>query len=173
MPNRKCTLLVAAALVATLAACSGGNDSATRTPTPPPDSSGLSIADPTETPSPTSSPTSSPTPTSTPSPTPKPKPTPVVRKAADGNNLKACADAVCEVYVKTGSRVPVKRSVAGFSTLVVSKVSATGVDFGGSTANTSVSAGDQGPGNRFQLNNLMVTTVAIQGSTAILRLRPA
>lgn len=119
MPNRKCTLLVAAALVATLAACSGGNDSATRTPTPPPDSSGLSIADP------------------------------------------------------TGSRVPVKRSVAGFSTLVVSKVSATGVDFGGSTANTSVSAGDQGPGNRFQLNNLVVTTVAIQGSTAILRLRPA
>jgi hypothetical protein len=169
MPNRKRTLLVAAALVATLAACSGGNDSATRTPTPPPDSSGLSIADPTETPSPTSSPT----PTSTPSPTPKPKPTPVVRKAADGNNLKACADAVCEVYVKTGSRVPVKRSVAGFSTLVVSKVSATGVDFGGSTANTSVSAGGQGPGNRFQLNNLMVTTVAIQGSTAILRLRPA
>ncbi|HEY0617103.1 MAG TPA: hypothetical protein VGD15_05935 [Kribbella sp.] len=119
MPNRKCTLLVAAALVATLAACSGGNDSATRTQTPPPDSSGLSIADP------------------------------------------------------TGSRVPVKRSVAGFSTLVVSKVSATGVDFGGSTANASVSAGDQGPGNRFQLNNLVVTTVAIQGSTAILRLRPA
>ena len=63
--------------------------------------------------------------------------------------------------------------VAGFSTLVVSKVSATGVDFGGSTANTSVSAGDQEPGNRFQLNNLVVTTVAIQGSTAILRLRPA
>jgi hypothetical protein len=165
MPNRKRALLVAAALVATLAGCSGANDSATSTP--PPASSSLSVTNPTETPSPT------PTPTLTATPTTAPTPKPVVPKAADGNNLKACADAVCEVYVRTGSRVPVKRSVAGFSTLVVSKVSSTGVDFGGSTANTSVSAGGQGPGNRFQLNNLVVTTVAIQGSTAILRLRPA
>jgi hypothetical protein len=181
MPNRKRPLLVAAALVTTLAGCSGANDSATSTP--PPASSSLSVTGPTETPSPTPTPTLTATPTTTlttapttaptPKPTPKPpKPKPVVPKAADGNNLKACADAVCEVYVRTGSRVPVKRSVAGFSTLVVSKVSSTGVDFGGSTANTSVSAGGQGPGNRFQLNNLMVTTVAIQGSTAILRLRP-
>jgi type IV secretory pathway VirB10-like protein len=176
MPNRKRALLVAAALVTTLAGCSGANDSATSTP--PPASSSLSVTGPTETPSPTPTPTPTATPTTapTPKPTPKPpkppKPKPVVPKAADGNNLKACADAVCEVYVRTGSRVPVKRSVAGFSTLVVSKVSSTGVDFGGSTANTSVSAGGQGPGNRFQLNNLMVTTVAIQGSTAILRLRP-
>jgi hypothetical protein len=98
---------------------------------------------------------------------------PVLPKAADGNNLKACSDARCEVYVRTGSKVPVSRRVAGFNTLVVSKVAPDGVDYGGSTPNTSVSAGGQRPGTTFQLNDLMVTTVAIQGRTAILRLRPA
>jgi hypothetical protein len=63
--------------------------------------------------------------------------------------------------------------VAGFNTLVVSKVAPDGVDYGGSTPNTSVSAGGQRAGTTFQLNDLMVTTVAIQGRTAILRLRPA
>jgi hypothetical protein len=94
-------------------------------------------------------------------------------KAADGNNLKACSDARCEVYVRTGSKVPVSRRVAGFNTLVVSRVASDGIDFGGSTPNASVSAGGQRAGNTFQLNDLQITTIAIQGKTAIIRLRPA
>jgi hypothetical protein len=94
-------------------------------------------------------------------------------KAADGNNLKACSDARCEVYVRTGSKVPVSRRVAGFNTLVVSRVASDGIDFGGSTPNASVSAGGQRAGNTFQLNDLKITTIAIQGKTAIIRLRPA
>jgi hypothetical protein len=108
------------------------------------------------------------TPTVTPT-----KTAPALPKAADGNNLKACSDARCEVYVRTGSKIPVSRSVAGFNTLVVSKVATDGVDFGGSTPNTSVSAGGQRAGSTSQLNDLQITTVAIQGETAILRLRPA
>jgi hypothetical protein len=108
------------------------------------------------------------TPTVTPT-----KTAPALPKAADGNNLKACSDARCEVYVRTGSKVPVSRGVAGFNTLVVSKVATDGVDFGGSTPNTSVSAGGQRAGSTSQLNDLQITTVAIQGETAILRLRPA
>jgi hypothetical protein len=98
---------------------------------------------------------------------------PVLPKAEDGNNLKACSDARCEVYVRTGSKVPVSRRVAGFTTLVVSKVATDGVDYGGRTPNISVSAGGQRAGSTSQLNGLKITTVALQGKVAILRLRPA
>jgi hypothetical protein len=101
------------------------------------------------------------------------KTAPVLPKAADGDNLKACSDARCEVYVRTGSKVPVSRRVAGFNTLVVSKVATDGVDYGGRTPNISVSAGGQRAGSTSQLNYLRITTVAIQGRIAILRLRPA
>jgi hypothetical protein len=100
------------------------------------------------------------------------KTAPVLPKAADGDNLKACSDASCEVYVRTGSKVPVSRRVAGFNTLVVSKVATDGVEFGGRTPNTSVSAGGQRAGSTSQLNDLKITTVAVQGKIAILRLRP-
>jgi hypothetical protein len=75
--------------------------------------------------------------------------------------------------VKTGTRIPVKTSIFGFSTLVVTKVSATGVDFGAKSACCSVSATQQQPGKTVRLNKLAITTVAITTSTAILRLHPA
>ncbi|TDO52404.1 hypothetical protein EV643_102243 [Kribbella sp. VKM Ac-2527] len=165
---RTSTILTAAVLLTTLTACSGDPDPASNTAVSTPTAS-----TPTAT-TPTPSPTPTPTPTPiTPKPTPTAKPKPAGPRAADGYNYQSCRDAVCEIYVKTGSRVPVKRSVAGFSTLVVSRVAPTGVDFGGSTANTSVSAGGQQPGFDFRLNNLKVTTVAINNETAILHLRPA
>jgi hypothetical protein len=170
------TVLVAGLAAWLLAGCSSGDDSGAGTT--PSTTAGTSVSAPSTTPSSTAT---TPTPTATPTAAP-PTVTPTVRqtrtapvlpKAADGNNLKACSDARCEVYVRTGSKVPVSRRVAGFNTLVVSKVAPDGVDFGGSTPNTSVSAGGQLAGTTSQLNDLMVTTVAIQGKTAILRLRPA
>ncbi|QNE17812.1 hypothetical protein F1D05_07700 [Kribbella qitaiheensis] len=100
-------------------------------------------------------------------------PAPPAHKAADGNNLKACADGTCEVYVKTGTRIPVKASVFGSSTLIVSKVSAAGVDYGGKSACCSVSATQQQAGKTVRLNKLTITTVTITAPTAILRLHPA
>ena len=157
------TVLLAGAAAWLLAGCSSGDDSGAGTP--PSTSAATTMS------APSGSPSSAPA-TVTPTVTPT-KTAPALPKAADGNNLKACSDARCEVYVRTGSKIPVSRSVAGFNTLVVTKVATDGVDFGGSTPNTSVSAGGQRAGSTSQLNDLQITTVAIQGETAILRLRPA
>jgi hypothetical protein len=138
------TVAAIAAAVTLLAACSSNDDKSTPAPNPAPTAS-------------------------TPSRTPRPP----AHKAADGNNLKACADAICEVYVKTGTRVPVKSSVFGSSTLIVSKVSAGGIDFGGRSSCCSVSATQQQPGKTVRLNHLSITTVSIAAPTAILRLKPA
>jgi ABC-type phosphate transport system substrate-binding protein len=138
------TVAAIAAAVTLLAACSSNDDKGTAAPNTAPTASA---------------------PSSTP-----PPPAP---KAADGNNLKACADATCEVYVKTGTRIPVKSSIFGSSTLIVSKVSAGGIDFGGKSACCSVSATQQQPGKTVRLNHLEITTVAITAPTAILRLKPA
>jgi hypothetical protein len=159
------TVLVAGVAGWLLAGCSSGDDSGAGTP--PSTTAATTVS------APSGSPSSAPA-TSTTPPTVTPTRTaPALPKAADGYNLKACSDARCEVYVRTGSKVPVSRRVAGFNTLVVSKVATDGVDFGGSTPNTSVSAGGQRAGSTSQLNDLQITTVAIQGETAILRLRPA
>lgn len=168
------TVLAGVVAASLLAGCSSGDNSGAGTP--PSTTAGTTVSAPATTP-PSSTPATSITPTNAP-PTVTPTVTqtrtaPVMPKAADGNNLKACSDARCEVYVRTGSKVPVSRRVAGFNTLVVSRVASDGVDFGGSTPNASVSAGGQRAGNTFQLNDLKVTTVAIQGKTAIIRLRPA
>jgi hypothetical protein len=163
------TVLVAGVAAWLLAGCSSGDDSGAGTP--PSTTAGTTVSASSATPS--STPATSTTPTTAPPTVTPTKTAPVLPKAADGNNLKACSDARCEVYVRTGSKVPVSRRVAGFNTLVVSKVATDGVDFGGSTPNTSVSAGGRRAGTTFQLNDLKVTTVAIQGKIAILRLRPA
>ncbi|TWD75112.1 hypothetical protein FB561_6550 [Kribbella amoyensis] len=160
---RTLRLLPGAALLLALVACSSTDPGSTAQDAAP-------VGTPT-----TASPTPAPTTTSqspaTPSPS-KPSPTkPAEPRAADGFDYQACRDAVCEVYVKTGSKVPVKRSVAGFSTLVVSKVAATGVAFGGRTPNISVSASGQRAGSRSRLNGLDITTVAVNPPLAILRLR--
>jgi hypothetical protein len=138
------TVAAIAAAVALLAACSSNDDNGTAPPKTAPTASA---------------------PSSTP-----PPPAP---KAADGNNLKACADGTCEVYVKTGTRIPIKSGFKGFTALVVTKVSAGGVDFGGKSSCCSVSATQQQPGKTVRLNKLDITTVAITTPTAILRLHPA
>ncbi|WP_148256732.1 hypothetical protein [Kribbella flavida] len=106
-------------------------------------------------------------------PTRTPSPSPTGPRAKDGFNYRACKDGTCEVYVRTGSKVPVKRSAAGFSTLVVHRVSETCVDFSGGTASARVGAERQQPGFRSRLNGLAIVTVAVNQPLAILRLSPA
>ncbi|WP_433007307.1 hypothetical protein [Kribbella sp. CA-294648] len=137
---------------------------------------------------PTPGPEATPTPGVTPSapitapgsgtPKPMPKPTPKPPKpvptAADGTNYKACADARCEVAVRTGTRLPVKKSALGFTNiLVISRVSDGTVDYGAAGGCCSISTKAQRPGGSYRMNNLKVVTVAVVGKTAILRLSPA
>lgn len=154
MAKHVTTILTCAALLITLAACSDDSAAGTGSQTV------------------STSPAASPSATETQA-TPTPTPTPTLPKAADGDNLKACADARCEVYVRKGSRVPVKASLAGFGTLVISRVAAGEVDYGGRTSSISLSASRQKTGSVAQLNRLRITTVLVTGQTAILRLTPA
>lgn len=164
------TVATVAAVLALLTACGGNDDTGTpaaSTPTAP--STPVSSEPVSSTPVP-----SEPTPTTSQPPTVQPTTAkPPAPKAADGNNLTACADAICEVYVKTGTRIPVKRSVLGFSTLTVSRVSGGSVDFGAKSGCCSLGAGGQQTGSIFRMNDLKVTTVVVTGPTAILRLHPA
>jgi hypothetical protein len=178
--NRKIALaaVTALALIA-LTGCGqdNGGGAAPATNNTPQSPTATPIPGPADTPTPGSgdTPIAAPsTPSVTPSAPPKPpKPTKPVPTAADGTNYQACADARCEVSVRTGTRIPVKQSVLGFKTLVITRVSGGSVDFGGKSSCCSVSGGDQQPGNTFRLNNLKITTIAVTPKTAILRLSPA
>jgi len=109
-----------------------------------------------------------------PTPPQSPEPSKPLPTAADGTNYKACADARCEVAVRTGTRLPVKKSALGFTnTLVVSRVSEGSVDYGAKGGCCSISTKAQKAGGTYRMNNLKVLTVAVAGKTAILRLSPA
>ncbi len=167
---------VIAAALTLLTACGGNDDTGTPAPsTPTAPSTPVSSEPVPSTPAPSEpTPTTAQPTTAKPSTAKPPAPTkPPAPKAADGNNLKACADAICEVYVKTGTRIPVKRSVLGFRTLTVSRVSGGSVDFGAKSGCCSLGAGGQRTGSVFRMNDLKVTTVAVTGPTAVLRLHPA
>jgi hypothetical protein len=156
---RTSTPLAAAVLAVSLSACSGSDTSAGPTggPGSPP---------PSEEPSPSLS-TAAPLPTGP--------------HAKDGFNYPACKDGACEIYVRTGTEVPMRQSVAGFGTLVVSKATASGVDFSGKGPDAAGSIGQQ-PGYRARIGKLDVVTVTVNQrhpagngveTLAILRLSPA
>ena len=155
---RTSTPLAAAVLAVSLtAACSGGSDNSA-------DPAGTPGTPPTEE---TSAAPSSATPTGP--------------YAKDGFNYPACKDGACEIYVRTGTRVPMKTSVAGFGTLVVSKATSSGVDFAGASPDAAGSIGQQ-PGYRARIGKLDVVTVTVNQrhpagngveTLAILRLSPA
>jgi hypothetical protein len=176
--------VVATALAAlALTGCGGQDDkgAAAPAPTTPPSPTATPTPGPADTPPPgtTGTPTQ-PTPTvsapgsGTPKPSTPPKPTKPVPTAADGTNYKACADSRCEVSVRTGTRLPVKRSTLGFtSTLKIDRVSDGTVAYSAKGGCCSLSTSAQGPGKSYILNSLKVTTVSVTGRTAILSLKPA
>lgn len=117
----------------------------------------------------------------TPAPSPSASPKPTGPYAKDGFDYPACKDARCEIYVRTGTHVPLKQSLVGFSTLVVSKATASGVNFSGTGPDTTGSIGQQ-PGYRARIGKLDIVTVTVNQrhpagdgveTLAILRLSPA
>ncbi|MGC4939739.1 hypothetical protein [Kribbella sp. DT2] len=157
---RTSTPLAAAVLAVSLTACGGGSDTSASpagSPGSPPPAEESSAAPTTSAPLPTGP------------------------YAKDGFNYPACKDGACEIYVRTGTRVPMKTSVAGFGTLLVSKATASGVDFAGKSPDAAGSIGQQ-PGYRARIGKLDVVTVTVNQrhpagngveTLAILRLSPA
>ncbi|MEV8377948.1 hypothetical protein AB0P21_34740 [Kribbella sp. NPDC056861] len=183
------TVIAALALSPTLAACGGGEDQPKSAPSASgstseseaPPSTGasetppsISASTPASTPGTTATATPPPAlPSATPPPA-KPTPAKPAPTAANGTNYKSCSDGRCEVAVRTGTRLPVKASLLGFTNvLVINRVSDGSVAYGAKGGCCSISTSAQKPGGSYILNNLKVTTVAVAGKTAILRLSPA
>ncbi|GAA3564964.1 hypothetical protein [Kribbella ginsengisoli] len=177
--NTKLALVATVAATLTLAGCGGSSDdngTAGPAPTTPASPTATPTPGPGDTPPPDTAGTPTPpaTPSSTPKPSILPKPTKPVPTAADGTNYKACADSRCEVAVRTGTRLQVKRSTLGFTSILkIDRVSNGTVAYSADGGCCSISTSAQGPGQSYTLNSLKVTTIAVSGRTAVLRLKPA
>ncbi|MFI5713802.1 hypothetical protein [Kribbella sp. NPDC051620] len=178
--DTKLALVATVVATLTLAGCGSSSDDKGTAATTPPSPTATLTPGPGDTPPPdtTSTPTATPStpaaPKSSIPPRPTAPPAKPLPKAADGTNYKACADSRCEVSVRTGTRLPVKRSTLGFtSTLKIDRVSDGTVAYSAQGGCCSLSTSAQGPGQSYILNNLKVTTVAVSGKTAVLRLKPA
>ncbi|MEV6912669.1 hypothetical protein [Amycolatopsis sp. NPDC051071] len=85
--------------------------------------------------------------------------------AADGRNLRACADGECEVIVRTGDQIP---NVGGAGPLSVA-VQAGKV--GLSPASGGMGAAVSGPpGMAHQINRQVVVVIAVQAGEGIVKL---
>jgi predicted small lipoprotein YifL len=143
---------LAAAALSLLAAC--GSTPPQQQPPPPATSAAP----------PTSSATSTTTSTSTTSSTPSPTTTSYPFAAADGRNLKACADGACEVFVKSGNVLRINGLGSVSITVADGMVTFTQVGAGGFT---SVLSGR--PGNTEGINNVTFLIMAVQGGEAAVR----
>jgi hypothetical protein len=108
--------------------------------------------------------------TAVPSPT-IPSASPTAPQAADGTKLSACRDGRCEVIVSAGDKIS-GLTRFGLEQLTVKTVSPDGVTYVGTGPGITLSAGRQQPGMTSRLNRLAITTVAINGDKAIVRLKP-
>lgn len=103
---------------------------------------------------------------SAPSPTITPLPA-----AADGAKLSACHDGRCEVLVSEHDVIhPPARF--GMAKLTIEKIGKDGLTVVGTSPGAMVSFSGQQPGRTSTLNGLKVTTVALQGTKAVIRLAP-
>lgn len=116
----------------------------------------------------TPSESSAPSPSGTPTAAPLPE-------AADGTDLTACADADCEVVVEEGDEFAMDGSY-GVEQFTVESVGADGLSMAGEGPGTMVSGHVPAPppgGNdhpQFVMNGFSITVVALEGSTAVMRL---
>ncbi|WP_067965949.1 hypothetical protein [Nocardiopsis trehalosi] len=94
---------------------------------------------------------------------------------ADGTDLDACADADCEVAVRTGDEIALDGR-HGLDGLVVEEAGPEGIEVSGYGPGISVGTGHEGPLEEEsvgRLNDVVVTFVALTDEGAVLRLSPA
>jgi hypothetical protein len=130
---------------------------------------GAESAPPAATPPPSVSTTAAPTSTTEPIPTTTSTPpttTSAPFAAADGRNLKACADGTCEVFVKTGDSLP-NASGTGPVRIAVQD----GMISISQESSSGMSSSLSGyPGMPEQINDQVFLIVAVQGDEGVLRL---
>lgn len=86
--------------------------------------------------------------------------------AADGRNLKACADGTCEVFVKTGDLLPNASGIGPVRIEVRAGMVAISHGSGGGMSSTLSGR----PGLPQQINDQVFMIVAVQGGQGLLRL---
>ncbi|WP_165401394.1 hypothetical protein [Herbihabitans rhizosphaerae] len=109
-----------------------------------------------------------------PPPVVTPKPKVPLPPTEDGSNIRACSDGVCEVLVVGQASITFTRNV-GLATMTIT-VAPDGVDFGGvSPSGTVVNAREQRPdqGGPSTINKMTIAVVAIDGTSAVIRLGKA
>ena len=112
--------------------------------------------------------TASPSATSPSAVSPKPTTTPLPA-AADGTKLSACRDGKCEVQVSVHDVIhPPARY--GLQDMTITKISEDGLSVVGTSPGAMVSFSGQRPGMTSKMNGLNITTVALNGKKAVIRL---
>jgi hypothetical protein len=88
--------------------------------------------------------------------------------AADGTRLSVCHKRECEVLVSPKDKIsPPPR--LGVQTVIVEAVDSRGVTYAGSGPGITLSLGGQRKGMTSYMNDLAITTVAVQGDRAVVR----
>lgn len=89
--------------------------------------------------------------------------------AADGTNLDACANGNCEIQVDGPTTIPTPGFTRIGGSVKIQEISPGAVTAAGSMFGFPIS-GSTGVGGTIFLNGLTIKVVAVQGSSAVLRL---
>ncbi|GAB2866461.1 hypothetical protein GCM10027176_80230 [Actinoallomurus bryophytorum] len=88
--------------------------------------------------------------------------------AADGTRLSACHTRKCEVLVSPHDEISPPARL-GVTTVTVKSITGEGVTYAGSGPGITLSLGGQRRGMTSYMNNLAITTVAVQDGKAVVR----
>lgn len=143
-------LLVVVGLL--LAGCADGDDTTSTAPV---------SASPSESPSPSASPSTVPTTAASTAS--------AAFVAADGRNLRACADNTCEVIVQSGDVLRVRGNIGPLHIQVTNSE----VTIWQSAPDGSASTVTGSVGTQAQINNQAILIEAVEKTRAVLRLQPA
>jgi hypothetical protein len=88
--------------------------------------------------------------------------------AADGTRLSACHKGKCEVLVAPHDKISPPARL-GVTTVTVKSITGGGVTYAGSGPGITLSLGGQRRGMTSYMNDLAITTVAVQAGKAVVR----
>jgi hypothetical protein len=88
--------------------------------------------------------------------------------AADGTRLSACHKRKCEVLVSPHDEISPPARL-GVKTVIVKSITSEGVTYAGSGPGITLSLGGQQRGMTSYMNDLAITTVAVQAGKAVVR----
>jgi hypothetical protein len=88
--------------------------------------------------------------------------------AADGTRLSACHKGKCEVLVSPHDKISPPARL-GVTTVTITSITVRGVPYSGSGPGIMLSLGGQRRGMTSYMNDLAITTVAVQDGKAVVR----